>query len=137
MGLPRRSTSAVWMLGFLIPADVSRNFTGFSPCDGLTLLDDHDPDVAVADDDLLFLQGKDGLEGGFRKDQVLFAHACSPPSEWYLSGTPQSFQAVGTPPFRQLTVPNTFSEWSRDEGAESINGCSHWSTGRHQESQSG
>src|SRR6476659_5358676 len=27
IGLPRRSTSASWMLGFLIPAEVSRSFT--------------------------------------------------------------------------------------------------------------
>src|SRR6476660_1941121 len=26
IGLPRRSTSALWMLGFLMPAEVSRNF---------------------------------------------------------------------------------------------------------------
>ena len=26
IGLPRRSTSALWMLGFLMPADVRRSF---------------------------------------------------------------------------------------------------------------
>ena len=28
IGLPRRPTRASWMLGFLMPADVRRNFTG-------------------------------------------------------------------------------------------------------------
>ena len=30
IGLPRRSTSASWMLGFLMPADVRRSFTARS-----------------------------------------------------------------------------------------------------------